>query len=126
MSNNRILQSLREHEQLSMIPHLETAKLSQNDAIHRAGDPLNHIYFPESGLVSLLVVGQDGRAVETGIVGREGLIGGDVILGATASPADVIVQVEGVALRAPTAQVLDARCKDRMSCGSRSASTSIF
>jgi CRP-like cAMP-binding protein/CheY-like chemotaxis protein len=108
MSNNRILQSLREHEQLSMIPHLETAKLSQNDAIHRAGDPLNHIYFPESGLVSLLVVGQDGRAVETGIVGREGLIGGEVILGAPASPADVIVQVEGVALRAPTAQVLDA------------------
>jgi hypothetical protein len=45
--------------------------------LHKQGAAIDHIYFPLSGMVSLLAIMQTGEAIETGIIGAEGVLGGD-------------------------------------------------
>jgi CRP-like cAMP-binding protein len=59
-------------------------------------------------MVSLLASGRDGRAIETAVVGREGLLGCTVVLGSSHTSSQAVVQLSGRGLRTPTAQFL--RC----------------
>ncbi|HEV2125711.1 MAG TPA: Crp/Fnr family transcriptional regulator [Chloroflexota bacterium] len=65
-------------------------------------EPITHVYFPISGIVSILSHGHDGEIVETGLVGREGLVGLPIFLGADTGPHQAQVQVPGQAWRMPT------------------------
>ena len=59
-----------------LIPHLSSVQLAQGTVLAEPGVEVDHAYFPLSGAVSLLVVMRDGKAaIETGTVGREGVIG---------------------------------------------------
>jgi CRP-like cAMP-binding protein len=106
MSSNWILRALPEDERASVLASCTPVMLPQHRAIYRPGDLLDHVYFLESGLVSLLSVARDGRAIETGIVGREGLIGGHVILGRPVATGEAVVQISGQAMKVPTARLL--------------------
>jgi CRP-like cAMP-binding protein len=74
---NRILRQLSPDELKSIEPWLTPVQLQPNTVLHEQGASIGHIYFPLSGMISLLAVMQTGEAIETGIIGAEGLLGGD-------------------------------------------------
>jgi CRP-like cAMP-binding protein len=104
---NRILRQLSADELKSIQPWLMPMQLRSNVVLHEQGDAIDHICFPLSGMISLLAVMQSGEAIETGIIGAEGLLGGDApINGHLFTRATV--QLDGTALRMPKAQFVDA------------------
>jgi len=77
-----------------------------------AGEPHQHVYFPETAVASVISRMDDGSAVEVGTIGNEGMTGIAVLLGATASVYETIVQIPGAASRVPAAELqkgVDAR-----------------
>ena len=52
-----------------------TIHLAQGTVLYEAGNEVDEVYFPLSGMISLLVVMRDGKAIETATVGREGVVG---------------------------------------------------
>jgi CRP-like cAMP-binding protein len=69
--------------------------LLQGHAIYEPGDQIDQIYFPQSGMISLLVVGKDGGAVETATIGREGAVGLHSALGKRVSFTRATIQISG-------------------------------
>jgi CRP-like cAMP-binding protein len=82
-------------------PHLETFPLNYKFELYVAGKPIQFVYFPVSGVASVVNTMQDGAAAEVGTVGNEGMVGLPIILGDTVALNDVYVQVPGTALRMP-------------------------
>ena len=103
---NRILRQLSADELKSVQPWLNLVQLQSNVVLHEQGGPIEHIYFPLSGMVSLLAVMQSGEAIETGIVGADGLLGGDAPVNGHLF-GQATVQMDGAALTAK-AQFLEA------------------
>jgi CRP-like cAMP-binding protein len=68
------------------------------EILHRPNEPIPSVLFPERGYVSLLATLEDGDAAEVGLVGREGMVGVPLALGADRSHLEVLVQAEGHAL----------------------------
>ena len=64
-----------------------------------ADGALDHIYFPDSGVVSVLAVYADGSVIEMATIGREGCTGVQAIFGAKSSSARFLVQIPGSAAR---------------------------
>jgi CRP-like cAMP-binding protein len=74
---------------------LRQISLAQHHAIYEPGAPIDDIYFPQSGMISLLVVAKDGVAVETATIGREGAVGLHGALGKRLSFTRATTQVAG-------------------------------
>jgi len=108
MPENRILQALTAEEFAALRPRLTVFDLKQFETLYEAGGPIEHVYFPLSGLVSLLSVSETGEAIEVGIVSSEGAVGGLVLLEQQQSICQVTVQIPGKALRLSTTQFLEA------------------
>jgi CRP-like cAMP-binding protein len=85
--------------------HLEHVSLDRRAVLEAPGAPIAHVYFPLSGLGSLVAIGSRRRdqRVEAGIFGREGMSGLPVVLGAARSPHEVYMQIPGEAMRLPVA-----------------------
>ncbi|HZS09178.1 MAG TPA: Crp/Fnr family transcriptional regulator [Blastocatellia bacterium] len=81
---------------------LEPVTLEPGEVLCHSGEEIHYVYFPNNGLISLVATMMDGTTVETGIVGREGMIGVPVLLGAGSAPYRAIVQVAGSAWRMRT------------------------
>ena len=73
--SNKLLAALPPQDLQFLIPHFVTMKLAQGTILCEPGDDVADVYFPLSGAVSLLVVMRDGKAIETGTVGRVGIVG---------------------------------------------------
>jgi CRP-like cAMP-binding protein len=82
-----------------LAPHLTTATFSQNMVLLETGDEVDQIYFPHNGMLSLLAVMRDGKAIETATVGREGVVGAMAGLGLYKSMVRVVVQLPMTASR---------------------------
>jgi CRP-like cAMP-binding protein len=80
--------------------------------LFREGDQITHVYFPSRGVVSLIVLMQDGRGVDAGSVGCEGMVGVPLVLAEEVSPYETTVQVEGEALQIPACDFLEVLNKD--------------
>jgi CRP-like cAMP-binding protein len=91
--DNKLLSALRRAQFDLLAPHLTTVSLSQGQMLAGAGDELDQVYFPQSGMLSLLAVLSDGRAIETATVGREGVVGAMAGFGLYKSLVRVIVQL---------------------------------
>jgi len=94
-------------------PYLETVKLEMRQTLIEPNQPIEHVYFMESGYSSIVSNGGDAK-VEIGIVGREGLVGVPVVLAADRSPFEYFIQSPGSGYRMP-AQHLDQAVEDRSS-----------
>ena len=97
--NNRLLAALPGSEYRRLLPHLEPFPLIFGELIYRTGTVVRHVYFPTSGIVSLLADVDDGGSLEVGIVGREGMAGMSVFMGVKTSRNRALVQGAGSALR---------------------------
>ena len=102
-TRNRLLADLPSEEEAQLRPHLEPVALGVKEVIYEPYQPIPYIYFPETGVTSILVIMGDGKAAEVGLVGHEGMLGLPVFLGAETSPGRSYSQVPGEALRMPTA-----------------------
>ena len=92
---NRFLATLPPHDFSLLAPHLRTIPLERGVMLHDVGEEIEHVYFPHSGMVSLVAVMQSGADVETATIGRAGVIGASAGLGAKQSVGRAIVQLPG-------------------------------
>ncbi|HXM67991.1 MAG TPA: Crp/Fnr family transcriptional regulator [Candidatus Acidoferrum sp.] len=96
---NIILLSISDSDYSSIRPHLEYVSLPNHRVLHEGGGKLEFAYFPNRGLISLVVSMKDGKTVEAGIVGNEGFTGTPATVGLSRSPLQAIVQITGDAFR---------------------------
>jgi CRP-like cAMP-binding protein len=101
---NRFLASLLLHDYLLLAPNLRTVTLEQGTVLHDAGEPIEHVYFPHSGMVSVVTIMRNGDAVETASLGRDGVIGATAGLGAGRTVGRAIVQLDGATSRLASPQ----------------------
>ena len=97
--SNLILLSISDSDYISLRPHLEYVSLPNHLVLHEAGEKLEFAYFPNRGLISLVVVMKDGRRAEAGIVGNEGFTGTLAAVGLSRSPPQAVVQITGDGFR---------------------------
>lgn len=93
--DNRLLAALPAETLAAMASDLRQVALIQGAPIYQAGEPIHEIYFPQSGMISLLVVNGAGQAVETTTVGREGAVGLHCAFGPRRSFTRAMAQVAG-------------------------------
>jgi CRP-like cAMP-binding protein len=96
---NALLRSLTKKDLDELSPHLELIDLNIGETLYEMEDPINWVYFPEVGLLSLITIMVSGAALETSIVGREGAVGFLETLGSGTVYSRVIVQIPGQAYR---------------------------
>jgi CRP-like cAMP-binding protein len=78
---------------------MEYVKLSFGEVLCHPDQPIKHVYFPNSGTISLVSEFEDGGSVEVGMVGNEGMFGVCVFLGSIRTPLLAQVQLSGDGLR---------------------------
>src|ERR1700694_2794187 len=97
--NNVILLSLPDEEYSMLRPHLEPAELPQYEILHEPGEKIDFAYFLNGGMVSLVALSRDGRSVEVGIVGKEGMVGMSLMAGLQRGTFRAIMQMAGCGTR---------------------------
>jgi CRP-like cAMP-binding protein len=105
--SNVILLSIPNSEYSSLRPHLEYVSLPNHLVIHEAGRKLEFAYFPNRGLIPLVVVMRDGKTAEAGIVGNEGFTGTLAAVGLNRSPLQAVVQITGDGFRVEVGALQD-------------------
>ena len=101
---NSVLRTLSPKGYQHLMTNCKQVKLTYGDILCEPGDNIRYVYFPNSGLVSLLTP-MDGHAhVEVGLVGSEGMAGISLVLGIGISPVRMLVQGTGTAMRMQAAQ----------------------
>jgi len=95
---NRLLSALMPEDFDLLQPHLEAVPLNLRQWVIAAGAPIQHVTFPERGIISILADTSEGR-IEVGLIGPEGMAGLPVVLGIDRSPHGYMVQAAGEALR---------------------------
>ena len=97
--NNVILLSLPDEEYSLLRPYLEAADLPQYESMHEPGAKIDSAYFLNDGMASLVALSRDGRSVEVGIVGKEGMVGMSLMMGLQRATFRAIMQMSGSGLR---------------------------
>ena len=100
---NRILLSVSDSDYNTLRPHLEYASLPNHRILHEGSGRVEFAYFLNRGLISLVVVMNDGETAEAGIVGNEGFIGTPAAVGLSRSPLQAVVQITGDGFRVKVA-----------------------
>ena len=96
---NRLLAALPKDEYQRLLPELKPFPLVFGEVIYEPGDLIRNVYFPTSGIISLLAAVEDRATLEVGIVGREGMVGLPAFMGVKTSGNRAVVQGAGEALR---------------------------
>ena len=107
---NKLLLALSKKDLAALAPHLEPMEFGRYSVFEQPGEPIRHLYFIESGVASVVADNVSTRPGEVGVIGREGLTGIPVLLGADRSPHKTYGQIPGAAQRigAPRMQALIA------------------
>ena len=100
-SANAILGALPEDSIRAIAPHLELVRIKAG-MLDRVGEPMRHLHFPTTAMMSVQHLMEDGAMVEVAMVGREGTVGLATLLGGTAVSNRVEVRIGGMAYRVPT------------------------
>jgi CRP-like cAMP-binding protein len=104
---NQLLASLPEAEWQRWKPHLEMVELPLGKVLYESGEQMKSVYFPTSGIVSLLYVLNSGASAEIAVVGNEGLVGISLFMGGGSTPSRAVVQSSGMGYRL-SAEVVQA------------------
>src|SRR6266849_474540 len=97
--SNKILLSISDSDYSSLRPHLEYVSLPNHLVLPEAGGKLEFAYFPNRGLISLVVVMKDGKTAEAGIVGNEGFTGTPAAVCLSRGSLQAVVQITGDGFR---------------------------
>lgn len=105
-AENHLLGALPAADFERLQPHLRTTELPLGSVLYESGSQMRHVYFPVSGLVSLLYTLEDGATAEIAVIGNDGCVGIAILLGGGSTPSRAVVQIEGYAYRIPSDIVL--------------------
>jgi CRP-like cAMP-binding protein len=95
--SNSLLASLRPDKMAALLPHLRFVELPQETVLYENGDTIGAVYFPHDGVVSLVVDLASGETIETGMVGRDSIVGGSAAFDNKISLNRAVAQVAGSA-----------------------------
>jgi CRP-like cAMP-binding protein len=96
---NRVLGILSAEDCARIETHLERVELPYRQPLYEANKAIEHVYFLEAGVASLVKTMRNGAASEVGTIGNEGIVGLPVVLGDTRGPTSVYMQVPGHGLK---------------------------
>lgn len=106
---NRLLAALPATEFAAISEKLIDTALAPGEVLHRAGRPISHVYFVETGIISALTTLSNGAPLEVGLIGFEGVAGISVVLGAKHSHSEMACKAGGSAYRM-SAEALREAC----------------
>ena len=104
-ADNRLLAALPNSDRRRILASCEAVELAVADVLYAPWEPLNCIYFPTSGVISLSMPSGDSTTFEVGLVGAEGVLGVALVLEADMSPERAVVHGAGAALRMDAASL---------------------
>src|SRR3954452_16617107 len=108
-SRNRLLAALEPDDLRRLAPHLERVDLARGAVLLEPHAELQHVWWPEDCIISLVIPTFEGAAAEAATIGREGMVGFIAALGVPPRAlARDMVQVPGRALRLPLATLREA------------------
>jgi CRP-like cAMP-binding protein len=96
---NRLLAGLPKKDYLQLLPNLEQFPLNFGSILQEPAEIIRYVYFPASGIVSLLATTGSKASLEVGMIGKEGMLGVPAFMGVTTTRERAVVQGSGVAWR---------------------------
>src|SRR5579864_6868684 len=96
---NRLLLALPSRNLKRLMPDLEQIRCQRAQVLMDADSSLDHVFFPDSGVVSVVAVYADDNMIEMATIGREGCTAVQAIFGAKISSARFLVQIPGSATK---------------------------
>jgi CRP-like cAMP-binding protein len=96
---NVILLTVPQKEYHLLRPHLDPVDLPQYQILEEPGEKIDFTYFLNDGMTSLVALSRDGRSVEVGVVGKEGMVGMSLIAGLRLGTFRAIMQMAGCGVR---------------------------
>jgi CRP-like cAMP-binding protein len=96
-SPNHLLASLPAEDFEFIRPHLRSSELVHEHVLANAGETIPRVYFPHTGVISLVVNMSEGEMVEVAMIGRDGVFGASMVRDGATSLSDAMVQLPGVA-----------------------------
>lgn len=103
---NRLINNLELIVKNKLLAHCEIVELAIGQVLSQPGDILQHAYFPNTCLIALMMENNQDKGLEVGLIGEEGMLGIQIMIGASVSPYKIVVQGKGKALRIPSAMLL--------------------
>jgi CRP-like cAMP-binding protein len=104
--HNGLLAALPPEDFERLRPHMTPVELPLGAVVYESGSPLRHVYFPVSGIVSLLYIMENGASAEIAVIGNDGLVGVSILLGGDSTPSRAVVQVAAQAYQIRSDAVL--------------------
>jgi CRP-like cAMP-binding protein len=108
---NHLLLALSSDDRTILAPDLEPVGLDLYFKLEKPNTPIESIYFIESGIASVVAIGERRRRIEIGLIGREGMTGAAVVLAAGSSPHETYIQIAGEGQRIDSEQLRRAMTK---------------
>ncbi|WP_426144497.1 Crp/Fnr family transcriptional regulator [Polaromonas sp. DSR2-3-2] len=102
-AQNHLIELLPVADRSRLLALCEPVELALSEVLCEPGEPTRHVYFPTQGYISLVALTDGSSGVEVGMVGREGMLGAQLVLGVSTVPLHALVQGPGMALRIATA-----------------------
>ena len=96
---NRLLLALPSRDLKRLMPELEQIRCQRGQILMDADSSINHVFFPDSGVVSVVAVYSDGSVIEMATIGREGFTDVEAVFGAKSSSSRLLVQIPGSAAK---------------------------
>jgi CRP-like cAMP-binding protein len=107
-TQNLILAALPSEVYQRLLPHLALIEMPLGHSLYESGAQLKYVYFPVTGIVSLLYVTKGGNSAELAVVGSEGMIGVSLFMGGETTPNRAVVQSACKAYRLPAQALKDS------------------
>ena len=101
-TKNHILNALSDKDYQRLHPHLEPVKLNLGEVIYQPDERIKYVYFPDNAMASVIATTSEGECAEVGVIGREGVVGVDVLMGVDSTSNEVLIQLADGALRIKT------------------------
>lgn len=120
-SKNLVLAALQDDEYDRVSAKLAKVQLPLGKVLYQSGAVMKYVYFPESGLVSLVKHMKEKVTVEVGVIGKDGMVGIPIVFGDNVAFEEAIVQMEGSARRMSTHSL-----KAEMTRGKNSLQVQLF
>ncbi len=103
---NRLMASLADPDWERWKPHIELVSLKIGEILFDAGQPINHIYFPLTAIISQQYDFDDGKSAEFAQMGNEGMAGVFIFMGSASTSSKAVVVASGIAYRLPASWML--------------------
>ena len=100
-AQNHLIELLPSKDRLRLLAICEPVEMALEEVLCEPGAETRHVYFPINGFISLVAMASGSPGVEVGMVGREGMLGAQLVLGVAKSPLHAVVQGQGSAWRVP-------------------------